>query len=365
MAGRRTPLHPHHVAAGARLVEFAGWDMPQQYASVKEEQEAVRTAAGIFDVSHMGRFEVRGAAAQEFLQGVVTNDVSRLGPNRAQYNLLCRPDGGIIDDLVVYHSEAAWLVVVNAANREKDLSWLRDRAPNGVEILDRSDELSLVALQGPGAQGILPAEGIDLDGIRYFGMGEGLVAGARTLVSRTGYTGEDGFELFVPSASAGVVWEALVDAGARPCGLAARDVCRLEAALRLYGSDMDEQTNPYEAGLGWTVKLAKGDFVGRESLQTIKDDGPRRELIGLRGADRTIPRHGAAVSFEESEIGSVTSGTYSFWLRQGIGMASVRTAAAPAGSRVSVGTRSGDGSAEVVPLPFYRGSARRTAPVKG
>lgn len=347
------------------MVEFGGWDMPQQYASVKEEQEAVRTGAGIFDVSHMGRFEVRGSAAQEYLQGLVTNDVSHLGPNRAQYNLLCRPDGGIIDDLVVYHSEAAWLVVVNAANREKDIAWLRDQAPSGIEILDRSHELSLIALQGPRAQEVLPAEGIDLDGIRYFGMGAGLVAGVHTLVSRTGYTGEDGFELFVPSPRAGAVWESLVDAGARPCGLAARDVCRLEAGLRLYGSDMDERTNPYEAGLGWTVKLTKGEFVGRESLQRIRDEGPRWELIGLRGADRTIPRHGAAVSFQESEIGTVTSGTYSFWLRHGIGMASVQTPAVPAGSQVSVGTRSGDGVAEVVPMPFYRGSARRTTPVKG
>jgi glycine cleavage system T protein (aminomethyltransferase) len=232
------------------MVEFAGWEMPQQYRSVKEEQEAVRTAAGLFDVSHMGRFEVHGDAAPEFLQHLVTNDVSRLGANRAQYNLLCRPDGGIIDDLVVYRSESAWLVVVNAGNREKDLSWIREHAPAGVEVIDRSEELSLIALQGPSAEQLLPAEGVDLATIRYFGMADGLVAGARTLISRTGYTGEDGFEIFVPSSHADAVWATLVEAGARPCGLAARDVCRLEAGLRLYGSDMDEGTNPYEAGLG-------------------------------------------------------------------------------------------------------------------
>jgi glycine cleavage system T protein (aminomethyltransferase) len=352
------------------MVEFAGWDMPQQYSSVKEEQEAVRTAAGVFDVSHMGRYEVRGEPARsaEFLQGIVTNDVSRLAPNRAQYNLLCRSDGGIVDDLVVYRSEDAWLVVVNAANRDKDFAWLRDRAPRGVEIVDRSDELSLIALQGPDAERMLPVDGIDLPAVRYFGMAAGLVAGVRSLVSRTGYTGEDGFELFVPSADAGAVWDALVAAGATPCGLAARDVCRLEAGLRLYGSDMDESTNPYEAGLGWTVKLAKGDFVGREALQKIKDEGPRRELVGLGGTDRTIPRHGAVVSLDGREIGSVTSGTYSFWLRRGIGMASITIGpdgtAAAVGSQLGVGTRNGEGVAEVVSLPFYRGSARRGAPAQ-
>jgi aminomethyltransferase len=347
------------------MVDFAGWEMPQQYRSVKDEQEAVRTAAGVFDVSHMGRFEVRGAAAGEFLQGVVTNDVGRLTPNRAQYNLLCRPDGGILDDLVVYRSERAWLVVVNAANREKDLSWLRERAPAGVEVVDRSDEVGLLALQGPEAERLLPAEDVDLSGLRYFGIAEGAVAGSRSLISRTGYTGEDGFELFVPVAQLGAVWDALLEAGVRPCGLAARDVCRLEAGLRLYGSDMDETTNPYEAGLGWTVKPAKGDFVGREALLRIAEAGPLRELVGLGCADRGIPRHGAAVRLAGRVIGEVTSGTYSFWLGRGIAMAFVEAAAAPAGSQVEVATRSGGAAAEVVPLPFYRGSARRAAVAQG
>ena len=347
------------------MVEFAGWEMPQQYRSVKEEQEAVRSAAGVFDVSHMGRFEVRGAEAGEFLQRVVTNDVGRLAPNRAQYNLLCRPDGGIVDDLVVYRSERAWVVVVNAANRDKDLAWLRARAPGGVEVVDRSDELGLLALQGPEAERLLPAEEVDLTALRYFGIAECTVAGARSLISRTGYTGEDGFELFVPAEALGAVWESLLQAGVRPCGLAARDVCRLEAGLRLYGSDMDESTNPYEAGLGWTVKLAKGDFEGREALVRIKESGPQRELVGLGCADRGIPRHGAAVSLGGRVIGEVTSGTYSFWLGRGIAMASVEAAAAPAGSRVAIATRSGEAAADVVPLPFYRGSVRRTAVAQG
>ena len=362
MPGRRTPLYPQHVAAGARLVDFAGWDMPQQYLSVKEEQEAVRTAAGMFDVSHMGRFEVRGDGAAEFLQGLVTNDLSRLAPNRAQYNLLCRPDGGIVDDLVVYRSEAAWLLVVNASNRDKDMAWLREHAPAGIELVDRSDELALIALQGPSAERVLPAEGVELGPVPYFGLAEGRLAGEPALISRTGYTGEDGFELFVPANHAGRVWEALLESGARPCGLAARDVCRLEAGLRLYGNDMDDLTNPYEAGLGWTVKLAKGEFVGRATLRQIKDSGHRRELVGMSCADRTIPRHGAAVRRDERTIGSVTSGTYSFWLQRGIAMALVDAAAAAVGSRVKVEIRSGEGLAEVVPLPFYRGSARRNAP---
>jgi aminomethyltransferase len=365
MAGRRTPLHPQHLAAGARIVDFAGWEMPQQYHSVKDEQEAVRTAAGLFDVSHMGRFEIRGAAAGEFLQRVVTNDVGRLAPNRAQYNLLCRPDGGIIDDLVVYRSERAWLVVVNAANREKDLSWLREHAPASVEVVDRSDEVGLLALQGPEAARLLPARDVDLSALRYFGIAEGTLAGARSLISRTGYTGEDGFELFVPAARLGTVWDELLEAGVRPCGLAARDVCRLEAGLRLYGSDMDETTNPYEAGLGWTVKPSKGDFVGREALQRIAETGPRRELVGLGCADRGIPRHGASVSLRGRVIGEVTSGTYSFWLGRGIAMALVEAATAPAGSQVEIATRSGEAAAEVVPLPFYRGSARRAAVAQG
>jgi aminomethyltransferase len=347
------------------MVDFAGWEMPQQYRSVKEEHEAVRTSAGVFDVSHMGRFEVRGAAAGDFLQGVVTNDVGRLAPNRAQYNLLCRPDGGIVDDLVVYRSDDAWLVVVNAANRGKDLDWLRDRAPAGVEVVDRSDELGLLALQGPEAERLLPAADVDVTDLRYFGIAQGTLAGARSLISRTGYTGEDGFELFVPVAQLGAVWDELLGAGVRPCGLAARDVCRLEAGLRLYGSDMDETTNPYEAGLGWTVKLAKGDFVGREALERIREVGPRRELVGLGCADRGIPRHGAAVRQGGRAIGEVTSGTYSFWLGHGIAMASVESGAAPAGSQVEIETRTGGAAADVVPLPFYRGSARRTAVAQG
>ena len=360
VAAKRTPLYSEHLAAGGRLVDFAGWEMPLQYSSVKAEQEAVRTAAGLFDVSHMGRFEVRGAGAEGFLQGVVTNDVSRLEPNRAQYNLICREDGGILDDLVVYRGARTWTVVVNASNREKDLAWLRDHPASDVEVVDRTEELSLLALQGPAAAATLPAGSADVSAIPYFGMAEGTVAGAPALISRTGYTGEDGFELFVPSERVAEVWRALVAAGATPCGLAARDVCRLEAGLRLYGTDMDEGTNPYEAGLGWTVRLRKGEFTGRAALEDVKAQGPSRTLVGLECPERTIPRHGARVAREGRPIGAVTSGTYSFWLRKGIAMALVGAGEAEPGADVELETRGGPGRAKVASLPFYRGSARRT-----
>jgi aminomethyltransferase len=341
------------------MVDFAGWEMPQQYSTVKQEQEAVRSGAGLFDVGHMGRFEVRGREAAAFLQRLVTNDVARLRVYEAQYNLLCNEDGGVLDDLVVYRGERSWMLVVNASNRSKDLTWLRQHVAEGVELEDVSAETSLLALQGPKAQSVLPAEGVDLDAIPYFGLASGMVAGVEATISRTGYTGEDGFELFLPAAKTPEVWDALLAAGATPCGLAARDVCRLEAGLRLYGNDIDETVNPYEAGLGWTVRLQKGDFVGRNALAQFKAAGPGRRIVGLGGTDRTIPRHGSAVSREEKTIGTVTSGTYSFWLQRGIGMALVEAGEAESGRQVEIPGRGGSGRAEIVALPFYRGSVRQ------
>ena len=361
MAARRTPLFSQHVACGGRMVEFAGWEMPQQYRSVREEHEAVRTAAGLFDVSHMGRFALIGADAGSFLQSMVTNDLSRLEPNRAQYNLLCLPTGGIVDDLVVYRRESDWMVVVNAANREKDLSWLREHARDDVVIEDRSDDLCLLALQGPAAERLLPIEGVDVAALPYFGIGRGSIEGVSTTISRTGYTGEDGFELFVPADRAGEIWQLLIERGATPSGLAARDVCRLEAGLRLYGTDMDERTNPYDVGLGWTVKLKKGEFIGREALERIKAEGPHLALVGLVAEERTIPRHGSPVRWQGRRIGEVTGGTYSFWLKKGIAMASVESPAVPVGSQVTIDARGADGSAEIVSLPMYRGSVKQAA----
>ncbi|MEP7105418.1 MAG: glycine cleavage system aminomethyltransferase GcvT [Chloroflexota bacterium] len=365
----RTPLYDRHLALGGRLVDFAGWEMPQQYSSVRDEHAAVRQAAGLFDVSHMGRVAFRGERAGEFLQRLVTNDLGGVEPGHAQYNLICRPDGGVIDDVIVYRQpDGAWTMVVNASNREKDTDWMREQAPAGVEVLDQSQETALLAFQGPGAASVLGAltPSLDLAPVPAFGVVAGEVAGvAGVTLSRTGYTGEDGFEIFLPAARAGAVWDAILEAGAaqgvRPAGLAARDVCRLEAGMRLYGNDMDEATNPYQAGLGWTVKLDKGEFLGRDALREVKATGPDRVIVGIRCADRVIPRHGAAVKLEGEPIGEVTSGTHSFFLGAGIGMASVATGRAPVGSQVEVEGRGPAGGAEVVKLPFYRGSVKTAA----
>ena len=357
----RTALHDEHLALGGKLVNFGGWELPQQYTSIREEHLAVRHKAGLFDLSHMGRLDLRGPGAAAALQALLTNDVSRVARGGAQYTLLCREDGGIIDDLVIYRrDEDDFIVVVNASNREKDVAWMRNRLPGGVELIDRTFETSLLALQGPLAESLLPSAGIDLAAIPYFGFGEGEIDGTAVILSRTGYTGEDGFEVFVDSEDAAPVWRAILAGGAPagllPAGLGARDACRMEAALRLYGNDMDEGTNPFDAGLGWVVKLGKGEFLGSAALREIKEAGPRREMIGLNGIERTIPRHDAAVSIDGRMVGKVTSGTFSFFLNRGIGMASVEKGTVTPGSRAEVDIRGQAGAVEAAALPLYRGS---------
>jgi aminomethyltransferase len=345
------------------MVDFGGWDLPQQYTSIRDEHLAVRKAAGLFDVSHMGRFRLLGGGSFEFLQGVITNDLHRIGPGMAQYNLLCTEAGGIVDDLIVYWGDEGFLVVVNASNREKDLAWMRDHAPSGVKIEDRTFELALLAFQGPKAEALMPAAG--LGDLPYFGFRTGEVAGVTGMISRTGYTGEDGFEIFVAADRVGQVWDAILDKGrpegVLPAGLGARDAARLEAALRLYGSDMDETVNPYEAGLGWAVKLDKDNFIGREALARIRQDGPRRTLIGLKTKPGDIPRHGAIVRGDADRKGVVTSGTHSFFLGHPIALAMVEVPSFRVGDEVVVEVRGREASAEVVKLPFYRGSARSAA----
>lgn len=344
------------------MVDFGGWEMPQQYTSIRDEHFAVRKVAGLFDVSHMGRFRVAGDSCVDFVQRLVTNDVAPLVHGQAQYNLMCNEAGGVIDDLVVYRGSEGFFVVVNASNREKDLEWLRSHAPSDVEIEDRTFELALMAFQGPRAEELLPSEGVDLDAIPYFGFGHGDVAGIHALISRTGYTGEDGFELFISSEDVGAAWDAILEhgrsAGVLPAGLGARDATRLEAALRLWGNDMDETVNAYEAGLGWTVKLGKGDFIGRDALQKIKAEGPRRTLVGLRLSPGDIARHGAAVSMDGKELGSITSGTHSFFLGYPIALAMVEARSLQVGDNATVEVRGREAHAQVVKLPFYRGSAR-------
>jgi aminomethyltransferase len=368
-ATERTALHAEHIALGGRMVDFGSWELPQQYSSIRDEHLAVRNVAGVFDLSHMGRLDVRGRGAADFLQGVLTNDVSQVAPGRAQYTLLCREDGGILDDLVIYRrAEDDFLVVVNASNRLKDVGWLRDHVPAGVTLDDRTHDVSLIALQGPRAESLLPVGGLDVASLPYFGFGQGEIDGVPSLISRTGYTGEDGFELFVPAEHAAEVWRAVLEAGKAegvlPCGLGARDACRLEAGLRLYGNDMDETTNPFDAGLGWTVKLGKGPFLGSEALARIKAAGARRRMVGLTTSDRTIPRHDSRVLRSGEAIGRVTSGTWSFYLNRGVAMASLEAGRGGPGDKVEVDVRGKPGSAEIVSLPIYRGSVKSPAASK-
>ena len=342
------------------MVNFGGWDLPQQYSSVREEHLAVRRAAGLFDISHMGRIEVRGPGAAAYLAALLTNEVERLGLNHAQYTLMCADDGGILDDLVAYrHGVDRYTLVVNASNRLRDLDWMRARLLPGVDLEDITASVSLVALQGPLAQSALPATGVDLDTIPYFGFAGGQLAGVPATISRTGYTGEDGFELFVATEQVVRVWDALLESDrVLAAGLAARDVCRLEAGLRLYGNEMDETTNPYEAGLGWTVKLQGRNFAGRDALAAARERGARREIVGIACDGRVIPRHGAAVSVGGRMVGTVTSGTHSFFLGRGIAMATVERGVVQPGSSVELDVRGIAAPAEVVRLPFIRGSAR-------
>jgi aminomethyltransferase len=359
---KRTALYDRHVGLGARMVDFGGWEMPQQYSSIRDEHFAVRKVAGLFDVSHMGRLRVEGDGAEGYLQRLLTNDIT-IPAGHAVYTLMCKEDGGIIDDLIVYReTQSRFLVVVNAANRAKDTEWMRGHLPGGTKLDDISDDLCLLAFQGPRAHELLPEGTSDTGEIPYFGFRPGKVANVDAFISRTGYTGEDGFELFFDSNSAGRVWDAILakgkSAGVLPCGLGARDATRLEAALRLYGNDMDETVNPYEAGLGWTVKLGKADFIGREKLNQIKADGPRRTLIGLQTEAGNIPRHGAAVTSNGHRKGVVTSGTHSFFLGHPIALAIVEAASFRVGDKAMVEVRGREATADVVKLPFYRGSAR-------
>jgi aminomethyltransferase len=344
------------------MVDFGGWEMPQQYSSIRDEHFAVRKVAGLFDVSHMGRLRVEGDGAEDYLQQLLTNDI-KIPAGHAVYTLMCNEDGGIVDDLIVYReTQNRFLVVVNAANRDKDTEWMRGHLSRGTTLDDISADLCLVAFQGPRAHELLPEGTSDTEDIPYFGFRPGKVAHVDAFISRTGYTGEDGFELFFDSKEAGRVWDSILEtgksAGVLPCGLGARDATRLEAALRLYGNDMDESVNPYEAGLGWTVKLGKGDFIGREKLQQVKAGGPLRTLIGLETDAGNIPRHGAAVMSNGQRAGVVTSGTHSFFLGHPIALAMVEAASFRVGDKVTVEVRGREAPAEVVKLPFYRGSAR-------
>jgi glycine cleavage system T protein (aminomethyltransferase) len=354
----RTPLYEAHVRAGARLVEFAGWEMPVQYAGILAEHEAVRTRVGLFDVSHMGEVVFRGPRALEALNRAFTNDLSRVADGQAQYGCLCRDTGGIVDDVVVYRRSAEDLLVcVNASNRAKDFEWLASHA-GGADVRNESDDWGQLALQGPlAAQLLQRITKVNLSQLRAYRFAPGEVAGISCLVARTGYTGEDGFELFCPAADAPRLWDALMETGKpekiQPCGLGARDSLRLEMAYRLYGSDMDDSTTPLEAGLAWVVKVDKGDFVGRDALLRQREQGVARKLVGFTLTDPGIARHGYPVLQDGRKVGDVTSGTKSPSLGIPVGLAYVPTALAAEGSAFAVEIRGRQAAARVVKTPFY------------
>jgi glycine cleavage system T protein (aminomethyltransferase) len=358
---KRTPLYGQHVALGARLVEFGGWEMPVQYSSILDEHRAVRTYVGLFDVSHMGEFKVEGPDSLAFLQHLVPNDVSRLAINQALYTQLCLPDGGTIDDLIIYHlADNHYMLVVNAANIDNDFAWVEKQASNfNVQITNRSDITALLALQGPEAQATLqPLTEVDLSTVRYYHCAPGTVNGINCIISRTGYTGEDGFELYCASADASKLWNDLLvagkDHGLLPAGLGARDTLRLEAGYCLYGHELDEQTNPLEANLGWTVKLNKDEFIGRDALLKVKEQGPKRKLIGIEMVERGVCRGGFAIYDNDLQIGTLTSGAPGPTLNKNIGMGYVETSHAVVGKTVHIDIRGKRTAAQIVALPFYK-----------
>jgi aminomethyltransferase len=342
---RRTPLYEEHRSLGARLVPFAGWEMPVQYAGVIEEHRAVRERAGIFDVSHMGELTVDGSGAHAFLQGVLSNDLDRIGAYQAQYTLLTNERGGIVDDLIAYRlGTHRYLLVVNASNREVDFAWLKEREVSGSDVRDVSDEYGLLAVQGPNAiakLGLPPAPA--------FTFAEAEIEGVPTMVNRTGYTGEDGCELLCMAEDAGVLWDAVLARGIVPCGLGARDTLRLEACYPLHGNDISEATDPISAGLGWTCALGK-EFTGAAELRRIKEHGPERRLVAFVMEERAIPRHGMPIEGG----GEVTSGTHSPMLDVGIGMGYVPAGTAAVGTELTIDVRGKPRTARIVKKPIYK-----------
>jgi aminomethyltransferase len=364
---KRTPLYDEHVKAGGRIVPFAGWEMPVQYPTgILEEHRAVRTKAGLFDVSHMGEVDVRGPDALDLVQHITTNDASRIEVGQAQYTVMCREDGGAIDDCIVYRFADRYMIVVNAANRSKDFDWIMEHAADrDVMVTDISDEIGLLALQGPSAESILQKlTSVDLSGIPYYHFAQGKVDEGPAIISRTGYTGEDGFELYVAAGSAAGLWRRLLEEGGAdglvPVGLGARDSLRLEMGYALYGNDIDEEHTPLEAGLGWVTKLDKGEFIGRDALVRQKEAGVQQKLVGFLLKDRGFPRHGYAVQWQGSDAGVVTSGAHAPSLNVGVGMAYVPAQASKAGTPLDIIVRERAVPAEVTRPPFYKhGSIRR------
>jgi glycine cleavage system T protein (aminomethyltransferase) len=340
----KTPLYERHVALGARLVPFAGWEMPVQYEGVIPEHRAVRTDSGAFDVSHMGELLVEGPGARAFLQTVLSNDLDKIGEGKAQYTLLTNEHGGIVDDLIGYElSPERFLLIVNAANREPDYAWLEERLPGEVELRDVSDEYALIAVQGPRA-----LERLGLPEAPAFTFADGEVGGVACTVNRTGYTGEQGVELLVEAGAATELWDRVLDRGVVPCGLGARDTLRLEVCYPLHGNDITPETDAISAGLGWVCALDK-DFTGADELRRIKEAGPERRLAAFVMEEAGIPRQGMAIA----EGGEVTSGSHSPMLEVGIGMGYVPAGLAQPGSELTIDVRGRSRRARVVKKPIY------------
>jgi len=360
---KRTPLYPlYSELPGVRCIDFGGWELPVQFSGIQKEHDAVRQQAGLFDVSHMGEFMVTGPFAESFLNRMTTNDVSKLSDGQAQYTLMCYPDGGVVDDLLVYRITAnRYLVVVNASNIDKDFDWMREHLAGEVTLENVSEEYALLALQGPKAAAILKAAGAPSDVLElpsFHFKTDVPLAGVRTIVSRTGYTGEDGFEIYAPSGQAGDVWNALIAAGEPlglvPAGLGARDTLRFEARLPLYGQELSSTITPLEAGVGFFVKLNKEDFIGKDALVKQKEEGLPRKLVGIEMIDRGIPRSHYPVYAGDVRIGEVTTGTQSPTLKRNLGLALIDADYSALGTVVEVEIRGKRLKAEVIKSPFYK-----------
>jgi aminomethyltransferase len=356
---KQTPLYGRHKALGAKVIDFGGWAMPVQYSGILDEHKAVREAAGIFDVSHMGEVWFRGPRAGEAVQRLVTNDVGKLADGGAMYSCACRPTGGIVDDLIVYRTDAQnYLIVVNASNIDKDFGWFVEQAGSICEISNLSDETGLLAVQGPRAVALVQSiADRPVDQLKSFTYREALIGGVKTQAARTGYTGEDGFELFAPANETGKLWDALLDAGSKvglkPIGLGARDTLRLEAKLSLYGNDIDEEHTPHEAGLTWVVK-GKG-FIGEEALARQKAEGVQRKLVGFLMKERGTARHGYTIVDDGGNaVGVVTSGSLGPTVGLNIGLGYVPAALAQPGTRLQIDCRGKGAAAEVVQGAFYK-----------
>jgi aminomethyltransferase len=359
---RKTPLNARHRASQGRMVAFAGWDMPVEYAGIVTEHMAVRTRAGVFDVSHMGEIEIAGKDALAAVQRVSCNDASRLSVGQAQYSGLLTPEGTFLDDMIVYRmAPNHFMLVVNAANIVKDYAWISEqiKVAGDAAAIDSSSRYALISIQGPASRDVLqPLTGVELDEVKPFWFAFGEVANARATIARTGYTGEDGFEIFVPPNTADRVWMALLESGrsadVMPVGLGARDTLRLEASMRLYGNDIDESTTVLEATLGWIVGWNKESFIGHEKLREQKQKGVTKKLVGFEMVDRGIARHGYAIVRGGKPAGVVTSGTQTPFLKKAIGMAYVPIELAAPGTEIEVDIRGRASQARVVAMPFYK-----------